>query len=88
MNRKTSRIPWSFQSQNVPLLVILACLLIMLFFLADELFGAIGLHAVYTNLSYIVSPLLILGGLALLALWIVGWVIGAGSSGSRRWYYW
>ncbi len=69
MDTKTGRIQWGFQSQNVALLVILVCLLIALFFLADRLFGAVGLNRVYTDLSYIVSPLMILGGLALLALW-------------------
>jgi hypothetical protein len=45
------------------------------------------LIAIKFGVGFAVKALLWIA-IALFALWIVGWVIGAGSAGSRRWYYW
>jgi len=45
------------------------------------------LIAILFGVGFAVKALLWIA-IALFALWIVGWVIGAAGAGSRRWYYW
>jgi len=47
------------------------------------------LIAILFGVGFAVTKFLIWLAVALLILWIVGWVIGSGASaGGRRWYYW
>lgn len=64
-----SRKAPSNYSEKTSFFIIFSILLILLFFDADELFGAVDLRAFYSIGSVVVSVILILGLLALIAHW-------------------